>query len=153
MTRFFRPTYRTTRLKFLHSGRLYASEHGPSTDDELNVIEAGKNYGWPDVAGYIDDKAYTYANWSRSAPEPCGSLRFNPTVIPASVPQQKESSWSHADFKGPLQTFFTVQEGDATIAPGGLDIYTAKDGIPGWADSLLVLSLKKGTRLSSQAHR
>jgi hypothetical protein len=34
--------------------------------------------------------------------------------------------------------------GSATIAPGGLEAYTAKTGIPGWADSLLVLSLLKG---------
>ena len=125
-------------------GRLYASEHGPSTDDEVNLIEAGKNYGWPNVAGYIDDKVYVYANWFRSAPEPCTTLKFSETVLPPSVPQQKESAWKHPDYRAPLRTFFTVQQGSSTIAPGGLDIYTAKDGIPGWADSLLVLSLKNG---------
>ena len=29
------------------SGRVYASEHGSRGGDEINVIEAGKNYGWP----------------------------------------------------------------------------------------------------------
>ena len=28
-------------------GRLYESEHGPETDDEVNLIEGGRNYGWP----------------------------------------------------------------------------------------------------------
>ncbi|MGO3005397.1 MAG: PQQ-dependent sugar dehydrogenase, partial [Halomonas sp.] len=28
----------------------WVSEHGPSTGDELNHIEAGLNYGWPDVS-------------------------------------------------------------------------------------------------------
>ena len=132
-------------LVFGSGGRLYSSEHGPNTDDEVNLVEAGKNYGWPYVAGFIDDKAYVYANWSRSAPEPCATLKFSPTAAPPpSVPQQKESAWSHPDYKKPLQTFFTVEQGSSTIAAGGLDIYTAKNGIPGWADSLLVLGMKKG---------
>jgi len=29
------------------SGRVYASEHGARGGDEINVVEAGKNYGWP----------------------------------------------------------------------------------------------------------
>lgn len=29
------------------SGRVYANEHGSRGGDEINVIEAGKNYGWP----------------------------------------------------------------------------------------------------------
>jgi aldose sugar dehydrogenase len=38
------------------SGRLYATEHGPSgfqgcCRDEVNLIEAGKNYGWPEIRG------------------------------------------------------------------------------------------------------
>lgn len=35
--------------------KLFSSEHGPSTDDEINVIEKGRNYGWPNVAGYCDN--------------------------------------------------------------------------------------------------
>lgn len=33
------------------SGRIYSSEHGASNDDELNLIEVGRNYGWPNVEG------------------------------------------------------------------------------------------------------
>ncbi|MEL6257767.1 MAG: PQQ-dependent sugar dehydrogenase [Pseudomonadota bacterium] len=28
---------------------IYAHEHGPKGGDELNVIEAGRNYGWPEI--------------------------------------------------------------------------------------------------------
>lgn len=33
---------------------LYSSEHGPSSDDEINIIEKGRNYGWPNVPGFCD---------------------------------------------------------------------------------------------------
>lgn len=29
------------------TGRLWAAEHGPKGGDELNLVEKGKNYGWP----------------------------------------------------------------------------------------------------------
>ncbi len=29
------------------SGRLFEQEHGPTGGDEVNIIEKGKNYGWP----------------------------------------------------------------------------------------------------------
>jgi aldose sugar dehydrogenase len=31
------------------SGRIWANEHGSRGGDELNLIEAGNNYGWPEV--------------------------------------------------------------------------------------------------------
>src|SRR4029079_12218968 len=81
-------------IVFGPDGTLYESEHGPDTDDEVNVIEAGKNYGWPFVAGYRDDNVYVWANWPASTPAPCASLTFNPHRIPASVPQQHETAWN-----------------------------------------------------------
>jgi len=136
-------------LAFGPGGRLYESEHGPSSDDEANLLEGGRNYGWPNVAGYKDDKAYVYANWSASSPTPCAKLPPG-NAIPASVPQKTESSFDNPQFTPPLRTFFTVETGydlnrigNATIAPGGVDVYTG-DAIPGWKNSLLVLSLIRG---------
>jgi glucose/arabinose dehydrogenase len=33
---------------------LFSSEHGEANDDEINIIEPGFNYGWPDVTGTCD---------------------------------------------------------------------------------------------------
>jgi glucose/arabinose dehydrogenase len=38
-------------LAWSPDGTLYASEHGNSANDEINVIEAGRNYGWPVIEG------------------------------------------------------------------------------------------------------
>ncbi|HEX5216622.1 MAG TPA: glucose/sorbosone family PQQ-dependent dehydrogenase [Vicinamibacterales bacterium] len=139
-------------LAFGPRGDLYASEHGPSTDDELNLIKSGKNYGWPHIAGDRDDRSYVYANWSASSPAPCASLNPNSASTPSSVPQQKETDWSHPDFVAPLRTFFTVgpeypfSQGNAVIAPSGIDVYSST-AIPGWADSVLMTSLLRSTIL------
>jgi PQQ-dependent dehydrogenase (s-GDH family) len=138
-------------LVFAADGTFYSAEHGPSTDDEVNLIEAGKNYGWPQVAGYPDDQMYAYEIWASSSPTPCGELADSGPGVPDSVPVETETSWSHPDYARPLQTLFTVPNGfdfqasgGGTIAAGGLDIYTMADGVSGWADSLLVTSLNRG---------
>ena len=51
-------------LDWTESGILVSSEHGPSGErgyahDEINVIERGKNYGWPIIVGDSNDTAYT----------------------------------------------------------------------------------------------
>lgn len=137
-------------LVFGPGGRLYASEHGPSSDDEINLLVAGRNYGWPHVAGFNDDRGYVYANWSASSPEPCRSLKFANLDPPASVPQAKESAWSHPDFVPPLVTLFSVPDGldlraigNVTIGPGGIDLYTST-AIPGWRTSVLVTGMRTG---------
>jgi PQQ-dependent dehydrogenase (s-GDH family) len=144
-------------IVFGPDGKLYSSEHGPNTDDEINLIEAGKNYGWPHVAGYRDDQAYVYQNWS-AAPN-CESLTWNSLTSPDVVPKQKETEWNSPDFREPLITLYTVPNSysfeDAackgrfficrpSIAPTGMEYYPADGGIPRWGNSLLTTALKNG---------
>lgn len=137
-------------LAFGATGRLYAADHGPSTDDEVDLIQAGRNYGWPFVAGFNDDRGYDFANWSGSAGAPCATLKFDNLNPPASVPRVKESAWQHPDFVAPLATLFTPPaaydlrvDGSTTIAPGSIEAYTSA-AIPGWRSSLLVTGMRTG---------
>lgn len=36
------------------TGQIWENEHGPMGGDEINIIEAGKNYGWPIIGYGID---------------------------------------------------------------------------------------------------
>ncbi|WP_108739955.1 glucose/sorbosone family PQQ-dependent dehydrogenase [Flavobacterium faecale] len=140
-------------LVFGSNGKLYSSEHGPKSDDEMNIIEAGKNYGWPNISGYVDNKAYEYCNWS-TAPN-CNSNSYSDFSCPSGATITTEMSWAlPSNYKNPTQTWGTVassydfQAGCGyicwpTVAPAGMDIYE-KGLIPGWGNSLLVTTLKRG---------
>ena len=40
------------------TGRLFITEHGPDRDDEINILEPGGNYGWPQFTGVTRDGRY-----------------------------------------------------------------------------------------------
>ncbi|MEU3295628.1 PQQ-dependent sugar dehydrogenase [Streptomyces longwoodensis] len=54
--------------------RLFASEFGQDTWDELNAIKPGGNYGWPEAEGKDDDAAYRnpVAQWHTDDASPSG---------------------------------------------------------------------------------
>ena len=55
-------------LVVMEDGRIFEHEHGPRGGDEFNLIEPGKNYGWPaitygiDYSGYDDHRSYFAAS-------------------------------------------------------------------------------------------
>jgi PQQ-dependent dehydrogenase (s-GDH family) len=141
------------------NGDLYVAEHGDNSDDEINRLQAGGNYGWPYVSGYIDNKAYQFYNWF--AAENCEELTFNDVALaPPGVPVINESQFNASNFVPPIHTFYTVENdfnftnqaktcGNMTsvcyptVAPSSLRLYTS-NVIPGWENNLMMTTLKAG---------
>ena len=71
---------------------LYSSEHGPNNDDEINIIEKGRNYGWPDVHGFCNTGSEQTFCTANNVKEPikawtptiatCGLDYYNNDLIP-----------------------------------------------------------------------
>lgn len=71
---------------------MYSSEHGPSNDDEINIIEKGRNYGWPTVQGFCDQSGELTFCSANNVKEPikawtptaavCGMDYYNSNLIP-----------------------------------------------------------------------
>lgn len=61
-------------LAWDRSGRLWASEFGDRTADELNLIKKDHNYGWPQTQGRTDITKYTspVAEWGTEEDSPSG---------------------------------------------------------------------------------
>ncbi|MGI8900133.1 MAG: PQQ-dependent sugar dehydrogenase [Nocardioides sp.] len=61
-------------LAFDDDGRLWASEFGANTWDELNRIDKGRNYGWPVVEGRGEQEVYRdpFVQWRTSEASPSG---------------------------------------------------------------------------------
>jgi PQQ-dependent dehydrogenase (s-GDH family) len=115
---------------------LYNSEHGDKSDDEVNLISAGNNYGWNRVSGYCDGN---YDGLTLGGYSPVDEDAFC-----GSTPANKE----------PLKTLYTMNQAGInglsgnnltwpTVAPSSIDFYSS-NRIPGWKNSLLVSCLKAG---------
>ena len=111
---------------------LYSSEHGPYSDDEVNVIQVGRNYGWPNVIGWCD------GNYN-------GRTTGNYTIV------DEQANCNSLNVKEPLRSLFPSTNPPAggdnmlwpSTAPSGTDFY-GSTAIPGWQNSLLIAELKKG---------
>lgn len=69
-------------LDFDAQGRLWAAEHGPAGGDEFNLIEKGKNYGWPVVS---EGDHYNGGNIPPHSTRPefaAPAVNWNPVIAP-----------------------------------------------------------------------
>lgn len=78
-------------------GRMWASEFGQNTWDELNIIEPGSNYGWPIVEGHGGNADYVDPafQWATSDASPSGLTVVDNTLFMAALRGQK--LWSILD--------------------------------------------------------
>lgn len=65
--------------------KIYSSEHGETTNDELNLIEVGRNYGWPLIEGDCDKAAEIILCDSLNLKAPMKSYYINSTVATAGI--------------------------------------------------------------------
>ena len=81
-------------LDWDRDGRLWAAEFGQNTWDELNVVDAGANYGWPVVEGIGNDPAYRNPiyQWSTREASPSGLLFTRDTFFMAAL--RGEALWT-----------------------------------------------------------
>lgn len=143
---------------------LYGSSHGPFSDDEVNVLTAGKNYGHPRAIGEKGDGNYNNARAAQATFRGWNNEFSVPNALVSSLPLiTNEAADIIANYQDPIYSFFKAPNGPAgtagtvlniyntnpgnsgwpSIAPSGMDAYT-NTKIPGWKNSLLLASLKRG---------
>ena len=82
-------------LAWDRSDRLWGSEFGQNTRDEVNLIRRGRNYGWPDVEGTGATQGGRYTNplvtWATSEASPSGAAIIGSHLYVAAL--QGECVW------------------------------------------------------------
>jgi glucose/arabinose dehydrogenase len=109
-------------LAWSADGTMYASEFGQSRLDEVNRIEPGKNYGWPEVEGRGDDSRYAnpLVTWATSEASPSGAAIAGGTLYVAALRGQR--LWPVPLAGGEPEAEFTGKYGrlrTVAVAPDG----------------------------------
>jgi glucose/arabinose dehydrogenase len=72
-------------LAFAPDGRLWEVEHGPRGGDELNLIEPGKNYGWPLVSYAVNYNGVAIASPDTRPDLAKPVIYWTPVIAPGSL--------------------------------------------------------------------
>lgn len=72
-------------IAFSPDGRLWDIEHGPAGGDEINLVEPGKNYGWPLVSDgdHYDGKPIPRNSTRPDLAQP--AISWNPVIAPGNM--------------------------------------------------------------------
>lgn len=114
----------------LPNGRIYSSEHGPNNDDEINRIEPGRNYGWPNVEGSCDLPAEATFCAANNVREPLTT--WTPTIAPAGLSYYDHPAipgWRGSLLLAVLKSSKLTQ---LTLDAAGLTIPTRTDYLTGF---------------------
>lgn len=63
--------------------KMFSSEHGPDSDDEINIIEKGRNYGWPNIKGFCNETGEQSFCSSNNIVQPL--IAWTPTIAPSGL--------------------------------------------------------------------
>ena len=104
------------------TGVMYATENGPSANDEINRILPGRNYGWP----FFQCNQSTNTRCTQPAPTNTGPLQCYPSVIAptgivvyegSAYPEPFRGNLFFGDFNtGTLHRLVLSQDGSAVVA-------------------------------------
>jgi glucose/arabinose dehydrogenase len=127
-------------LAFDDAGRLWASEFGDSTWDELNLITKGANYGWPRAEGsaQIDGLTNPKVVWRTSDASPSGLAYWQGELWMAALQGQRlwEIPLQGAEAETPV-SHFPGRYGrlrSVTVASGGGSLLLTASNTDGRAD-------------------
>jgi glucose/arabinose dehydrogenase len=82
-------------LAFGPTGILYNSDHGPDTDDEVNIITKGGNYGWAKIRGIVDKDSELVFDKTHNIIEPI--WYWTPTLAPGGIAYFHNSEYPFYD--------------------------------------------------------
>ncbi len=105
-------------------GRLFATEFGQDTWDELNIINPGGNYGWPEVEGIGEDADFIdpVQQWGTDEASPSGITIIEDTLFVANLRGERIRAVPVSD--PAVSTEYLAGEfgriRDATQAPDGM---------------------------------
>lgn len=66
-------------------GLLFSNEHGPKGGDEINIIQPGKNYGWPEITYGVDYSGDIISELTHKAGMEQPLLHWTPSIAPSSL--------------------------------------------------------------------